>query len=107
MLDFVLFDRIKTLFAAEAAEDIHIAAAHCNGVRISTLIHRALVCDLVLNGAIDASVLLGWAAASSYQDLVRAERDGCGALVEFGSAAVSQLFDRPFVFIDVIAEAYL
>ena len=107
LLDFVLFDRVKTLFAAEAAEDVHVAAAHGNGMRVSTLIHRALVCDLVLNGAIDASVFLGRTAASSYQDLVRAERDRCGALVELGSAAVRQLFDRPFVFIDVIAEANL
>ena len=76
-------------------------------MRISTLSHWALVSDFVLNGAIDSSVFFGWAAASGYQDLVWAERDGRGALVELGSAAVRQLFYRPFIFIDVIAKADL
>ena len=83
LLDFVLLDRVEPLFAAEAAEDENVAAAHCNGMCVSALVHRALVSDLVLDGAIDASVFLGRTTAASYQDLVRAKRNGGRALVEF------------------------
>ena len=107
LLDFVFFDRIEPLFAAEAAEDENVAAAHSNGMCVSALVHRALVSDLVLDGAIDASVFLGRTTAASYQDLVRAKRYGGRALVEFWSATIRQLFNRPFIFIYIVAKADL
>ena len=76
-------------------------------MRVPAFVHWALVSDLILNGSIEASVLFGRRTAPSYQDLVGAERDGRGALVELRRAAITQLLNGPLILVDIVAQADL
>ena len=106
-LDLVLFDRVQALLATEATEDVDVSAAHRDSVRVSTLVHRALVRDLISLGQVEPSILLGWRTATSNQDVRRGEGDGRRALIELALAAIRQLFDRPLILVNVVAQAYL
>ena len=74
---------------------------------IPTLIHGALVGDLVLLGQVKPCILLWGRPSSCDEDLTWGKSDGCGALVEFTGTAVVQFLDGPLVFVDVVAEADL
>lgn len=76
LLHLVLFDTVQALFAAEAAENEHIAPAHRDRVRIPALVHRALVRNFVFNGKVESCVFFGRRAATSDEDLVGSQRDG-------------------------------
>ena len=73
-------------------------------MRVSRLVHGAFVGDLVLDGEINARVLLRRGTSARDEDLVGRERDGGGALVELGGVAVVELLDGPLILVDVVAE---
>lgn len=104
LLDFVLFDRIEALLAAEAAQDEDVATTHRDGVCVPRLVHRAFVGDLVLLGEVESGVFLWWGTAASDQNLGGSQGNGSTALVELARAAVTQLLDRPLVLVDVVAQ---
>jgi len=99
---YVLLDRVKSLFARETTQDEHVALAHGNCVGVATLVHLAFIRDLVFNRQVQPGVFFGRGAASSDENLVGREGDGCGALVEFGGVSVIKFLEVPFVFVYVV-----
>jgi len=106
-LNLVLLDGVQALLAAEASKNVDVATAHGDGVRIPTLVHGALVGDLVLQGQVQACIFLRWGAAASDQDLCWRQSDRGRALVELAGATVAQLLDRPLILVHVVAQADL
>ena len=74
-------------------------------MRVPALVHWALARDLVLSSQIESSVFLWWTASTSNQNLIGRNSDGCGALIELASIAITQLLNLPFVFINIVAKA--
>ena len=74
---------------------------------VSALVHLGLVQDLVLLGQINAGILFRRRTSTSDQDFSWAQSDGSGALVEFMTSVIRELFNCPLVLIHVVAETDL
>lgn len=105
LLDFVLFDGVEALLAAEATKHEDVAAAHRDCVRVPRLVHRALVRDFVLQCQVESSVFLRGRATTCDQDFCRCQRDRSTALVKLACAAITELLDGPLVLVHIVAEA--
>ena len=66
LFNLISFDRVKALLAAEAAQHVDVGAAHGDSMRVPTLVHGALVRDLVPDCQVEAGVFLRWRSTSSY-----------------------------------------
>jgi len=107
LLYSVFFHRIKPLFARKTSENKDVAFAHGNSVSISGLVHGTFIDDFILDSEVEASILFRWGPAASNQDFVGRQSNCCWALVKLGGVAIIQLFDWPFILIDIIAERNL
>ena len=102
LFNLILFDRIQALLATKTTEDEDVSAAHGDGVRVSTFVHRALICDFITLGQVKSSIFFGWRTATGNQDVCRCESNSGRALIKLALAAIGQLLDRPLILIDVI-----
>lgn len=105
--DVILLNWVQSLLAWETTKHKDGSSAHGDGVCVPALIHESLSDDVVLLSVENPSVLLGRWASSSDQNLLGVESYGCWTLVEFLLAWVRQLFNHPFVFVDVVTEGGL
>lgn len=104
LLDDVLLDRVESLLATEATQHKDITLAHGDSVRVSRLVHWLLVDHLVLLEQVNSWVFLGRGASACDQNLGWRKWDGGWTLVKFADIWVWQLFEGPFIFVDIVAK---
>ena len=107
LFDLILFDRIQALLATKATKDEDVSATHSDSVRVSALVHRALVGDFISLGQVKPSIFFGWRTATGNQDVCRCESNSGRALIKLALAAIGQLLDRPLILIHIVAQADL